>query len=113
MQIAIPETEDKPKKYYRYKEDELLDEVEQHEKDMNEMLKYLAEVEDLIKGNDLKAVESMIDVTKEGMTQHFEAYDKLKEQILSIDKMAEDAIKTLTRDEPPKQDAGKIKSSKT
>lgn len=35
---------------------------------MNEMLKYLAEVEDLIKGNDLKAVESMIDVTKEGMT---------------------------------------------
>lgn len=35
---------------------------------MNEMLKYLSEVEDLIKGNDLKAVESMIDVTKEGMT---------------------------------------------
>lgn len=35
---------------------------------MNEMYKYLNEVEELIKGNDLKAVESMIDVTKEGMT---------------------------------------------
>ena len=33
----------------------------------------------MIKGNDLKAVESMIDVTKEGMNQHFEAYDKLKD----------------------------------
>ena len=47
----------RPKKYYKYKEDELLDEMDQHEHDMNEMLKYLAEVEDLIKGNDLKAVE--------------------------------------------------------
>ena len=38
------------KKYYKYEEDELLDDLEQHEKDMNEMLKYLSEVEDLIKG---------------------------------------------------------------
>lgn len=40
----------KPKKYYKYKEDELLDEVEQHEKDMNDMFKYLNELEDLMKG---------------------------------------------------------------
>ena len=46
----------------------MLDDIEQYEKDMVDMLKYLTEVEDLIKGNDLKAVESMIDVTKEGMT---------------------------------------------
>lgn len=42
------------------------------------MLKYISEVEDLIKGNDLKAVEQMMEVTKEGMTEHFQAYDQLK-----------------------------------
>jgi len=40
----------KKKKYYKYPEDELLDEMDQHEHDMNEMLKYLSEVEDMIKG---------------------------------------------------------------
>lgn len=38
-----------------------------YEKEMNEMFKYLNEVEELIKGNDLKAVDEMIDVAKEGM----------------------------------------------
>ena len=39
-----------PKKHYKYMEDELLDEVDQHERDMNDMLKYLTEVEDMIRG---------------------------------------------------------------
>jgi hypothetical protein len=46
----------KPKKYYKLKEDELLDEVEQYEREMNDMYKYLNEVEELIKSNDLMAV---------------------------------------------------------
>ena len=50
------------------------------------MFKYLNEVEELIKGNDLKAVEGMMEVTKEGMNQHFSAYDKIKEQLLQLDK---------------------------
>jgi hypothetical protein len=40
----------KKRKHYKYEEDELLDDLDQHERDMNEMLKYLAEVEELIKG---------------------------------------------------------------
>lgn len=56
------------KKYYKYPEDELLDEMDQHERDMNDMLKYLTEVEDLMKGQDLKAVSEMMEVTKEGMS---------------------------------------------
>jgi len=40
----------KPKKHYKYKEDELLDEIEDHEMELNQMLKYLTEVEDLMKG---------------------------------------------------------------
>jgi hypothetical protein len=31
-------------------EDELLDDLDMHERDMNEMLKYLSEVEELIRG---------------------------------------------------------------
>lgn len=52
---------------------------------MNEMLKYLSECEDLMKGHDLKEIESMMDVTKETMNQHFSAYDKIKDQILYMD----------------------------
>ena len=40
----------KPTKYYKYKEDELLDEIDFHERDMNDMLKSLSEMEDLMKG---------------------------------------------------------------
>ena len=76
----------KPKGYYKYKEDELLDQVDFYEQEMNEMYKYLNEVEELIKGNDLRAIEGMMEVTKDGMSQHFDAYDKLKEQLLAIDK---------------------------
>ena len=51
---------------------------------MNDMFKYLTEVEDLIKGQDLKSIGEMMDVTKEGMSQHFSAYDKIKEQIAAL-----------------------------
>ena len=54
------------------------------------MYKYLNEVEELIKGNDLKVVEGMMDVAKEGMNQHFKAYDRIKEQLLLIDKQFDD-----------------------
>ena len=57
----------KKKKYYKYEEDELLDELDEHEKDMNDMMKYLCEIEELMKGKDLKSISSMMDVTKESM----------------------------------------------
>lgn len=49
----------------------MLDDLDEHERDMNEMLKYLTEIEDMIKGQDLKSIQSMMDVTKETMNQHF------------------------------------------
>ena len=48
------------------------------------MFKYLYELEDLVKGNDLKSIQSMMDVTKENMDMHFKAYDKMKESIVTI-----------------------------
>ena len=76
---------------------------------MNEMLKYLSEVEDLIKGNDLKSIQQMMDVTKETMNQHFQAYDKFKDQITSISSQADQAISSLNfyADEEEKKDDAK------
>lgn len=59
------------------------------------MLKYLTEVEDLMKGQDLKQIQDMMDVTKEGMKQHFDAYDKIKDQITTLGAQADEAIKSL------------------
>ena len=48
--------------------DEVLDDLNQHEKDMNDMMKYLTEVEDLIKSTDLNSIKQMMDVTKDTMS---------------------------------------------
>ena len=45
---------------------------------MNDMLKYLDEVEDLVKSHDLQSIQSMMEVTKDTMSMHFEAFDKFK-----------------------------------
>ena len=37
----------------------------------------------------------MMDVTKDNMDQHFQAYDKLKDSITTMNKQAEDAIDSL------------------
>ena len=37
----------------------------------------------------------MMDVTKETMQQHFDAYDKFKDQICTINKEADEAIQLL------------------
>jgi len=58
--------------------------MEFHERDMNDMLRYLAETEDLMKGTDLSQIQTMMDATKDNMDFHFQAFDKLKESLLSI-----------------------------
>ena len=86
-----------------------MDDLEQHERDMNDMLKYLSEVEDLIKGQDLTSIQQMMDVTKETMTQHFSAYDKFKEQLLTINSQADEAISLLEKYDDDDRDAGVVK----
>mmetsp|Transcript_28212 Transcript_28212/g.21088 ORF Transcript_28212/g.21088 Transcript_28212/m.21088 type:complete len:81 (+) Transcript_28212:784-1026(+) len=78
---------------------------------MNEMLKYLSEVEDLIKGQDLKEIEGMMGVTKENMEFHFSAYDKLSSQINSINEEAKKAIESLSFYEKTKVSKSKGKDS--
>lgn len=57
------------KPVYDTMEDELLDDLNQHEKDMNDMLKYLQETQDLLRNKeDLISIEEMMGVTKDTMT---------------------------------------------
>ena len=62
--------------------DELIGGLDDTEKEMNDMLKYLQEMQDFMRnGEDVQTIESMIEVTKDTMSQHIEAYDKFKGQI--------------------------------
>ena len=62
---------------------------------------HLTEVEDIIKGQDLQSIQSMMDVTKDTMAQHIVAYDKFKDQIDVINSQADAAISSLNFYEPP------------
>lgn len=85
----------KKKTVHAHMADELLDDLDEHEKDMNDMYRYLTDMEDLIKGQDLQSIQQMMDVTKDTMSQHFEAYDKFKGQIDTINAQADQAINSL------------------
>ena len=93
----------KDKPLYDNMADELLDDLNQHEKDLNDMMKYLSEVEDLIKSQDLNSIKQMMDVTKDTMSQHFVAYDKFKDQIDLINSQADAAISSLNFYNTPDQ----------
>ena len=63
-----------------------MEELDRHEKDMKEMLQYLSEVEGMFhKGNDLKEIRSMMDITKENLDQQVEAITKLHDEIKDIE----------------------------
>ena len=50
-----------------------------------------------------------MDVTKDSMDQHFEAYNKLSESITTMNKQAEEAIESLNfYDKKSKKNDGKI-----
>jgi len=56
------------------------------------MLKDLAEMEDLMKGNDLKEMQGMLDVAKEYVDTHLKGFDKIKGDIETLDRQATDFL---------------------
>ena len=65
--------------------DDLLEDLDQHERDMNEMFKYLEEAQEQLRNRqDVLTIESMIEVTKDTMSQHIDAYNQFKGQIEGI-----------------------------
>lgn len=56
----------------------------------------LNEMESMIKGNrDLKKVETLMGTTKEVVSSHMDAYDKLKDKILKLNDEADKAMSGL------------------
>jgi len=54
---------------------------------MNNMLKELSEIETTLKeGADLREMQGLIDVTKEYMGEHFKGMDKIKDNIMEMDR---------------------------
>ena len=61
------EEEDPEEKFYDNEEDKLLDNVDKLEDDMKEMMNYLNEVENQMKGNDLEQIKRMMKCTDQSM----------------------------------------------
>ena len=87
-------------KFYLNDEDELLEQVEKHERDMNDMLKYLNEVEDMMGGNDLAQIRKMMKYSNDTMEQHKVAYDKIKTNVDGMNKSALEAMKSISEYAP-------------
>lgn len=76
-------TEKEPeKKFYRFPEDELEDNIDDIETEMKTMLAYLDDV-DVMMGNDddLKHIKRMIDYSKDTMQEHFKGVDKISDNV--------------------------------
>ena len=85
--------DEKPKKYFASVEEELWDEVDGFEAEMNNMLKELSEIETTLKeGADLREMQGLIDVTKEYMGEHFKGMDKIKDNIMEMDRQATECL---------------------
>lgn len=60
---------------------------------MNNMLKELSEIETTLKeGADLREMQGLIDVTKEYMGEHFKGMDKIKDNIMEMDRQATECL---------------------
>lgn len=68
------------------------------------MFKYLEEAQEMLRNRqDVQTIESMIEVTKDTMSQHIDAYNVFKGQIEGINSQAQQAITTLNFYEEAKE----------
>ena len=86
----------KEKRYFRHEEDEMLDECEDIEKDMQDALNYLEEVNDLMHANDITNIRKMIKYSEKSMNEHFKACDNIKEHVAAMNSEAFGAINTIS-----------------
>lgn len=66
-------------KFYAFPEDELMDRVDQTEKEMHNMMKYLNAVENMMGGDDLAQIRRMLDYTSTSVKHHSKAYSGIKD----------------------------------
>ena len=87
-------TYDEEHKFYQYPEEESIEQVDRIEHEMQEMMRYLATVEDMMGGDDLSEIKKQLEITGTSVDQHSKAYNALKLQVDNINKDATSAIGT-------------------
>lgn len=66
----VEEVVPKEDRVYTCLEDELLDEVDQHQEDMKRMMAELMECDEMMAGTDLSHIHRMINATEQSLKQH-------------------------------------------
>ena len=79
-------------KLYTMPEDELLDRVDQTEREMHEMMKYLNAVDQVMHGDDLAQIAKMLDYTSQNVKHHSKAYSNIRVQVEDMNKDAKSAL---------------------
>lgn len=74
-------------------EDQLLAEVDKHEKDFNQMFAYLNECEEMIHGSDVAQIRELMKVTDKRTQGHILNYDKIRAE---MSELADDAVEAMT-----------------
>lgn len=67
--------------FYQSLEDELLQRVDNTEREMQEMMTYLDSVEKVMSGDDLGHIKRMLDYTGQNVTHHTKAYSGIRNQV--------------------------------
>lgn len=63
------------------------------------MMAYLQEAEDMMAGNDLKAIRQMIDVSRQSLSTHTVGFDRVKEQVEQMNREVGEAMQTFSNGE--------------
>jgi len=92
---ADQEEEDDEDKDYDCLEDQLLAEVDKHEKDFNQMFAYLNEVENMLHGDDVAQIRELIKVTDRRSQGHMLNYDKIRADMAELTDDAVEAMNSL------------------
>lgn len=93
--VEAEQEEDEEEKEYDCLEDQLLAEVDKHEKDFNQMFVYLNECEDMLHGNDVAQIRELMKVTDKRTHGHIVNYDKIRAEMTELADDAVEAMKSL------------------
>jgi hypothetical protein len=80
------------KKYYRYEEDELIDNVNDIESMMKQSMAYLDDVDGMMNGDDLAKITRMIKLSKESMGHHMNGVDIVRDNVSTMNGDALDVM---------------------
>mmetsp|Transcript_28578 Transcript_28578/g.35367 ORF Transcript_28578/g.35367 Transcript_28578/m.35367 type:complete len:209 (+) Transcript_28578:1378-2004(+) len=73
-----------------------MERVDDTEKEMHRMMKYLNAVENMMSGNDLSHIKRMLDYTGQSVKHHSKAYTGIKQQVEDMNKEATSALSKIS-----------------